>query len=93
MEFFCVRSRKQVGFFHLHFALGQRTGFVQAKHIHVRQIFQGVEILHQYIFLGKGNDAGCQADADQQIQSFRQHSQQSGRGAYHGIIHGTVPEQ
>ena len=45
VEHLVGRVAEEIGAVYLHLVLRQRTGFVQAKHIHVRQIFQGATLL------------------------------------------------
>ena len=78
---------------HPHPALGQRSGFIETKGIHVRQSLKGIQLLHQNPLFRKGDDPHREADADQQHKPFGKHAEQAGRRGDDGVPGRIAPEK
>ena len=61
--------------------------FVETDHVAVGEVFQRMQLPHQYVFLGQPEHAHRKADADEQHQPLRQHPQKASRSGDYGSVH------
>ena len=72
-------------FHHFQFTGGDGTGFIQAKHIHTGQCFNGFHLLHQCLLPCQTSNTQNKGNTGQKDQTFRNHTDDTGNGVDNGI--------
>ena len=76
-----------------HLRLGDGARLVHAQHVHPGQSLGAFQVLHQGVFGGgQPQHAGCQGQADHEVQSFRDHADDGGGSALDPFLDGQAQQ-
>ena len=70
---------------YLHTAFCDRSGFIEAKHIHAGERFRAVRVLYQCFVFGETNNTDGKNNTCQQNKSLRNHTDHGGNGTDNGF--------